>query len=52
MKAARGTRDIIPNEVYKWQYLESTARSVFEVFGFREIRTPIFEHTELFVKGT
>lgn len=52
IKAVRGTRDIIPNEVYKWQYLESTARLVFEVFGFREIRTPIFEHTELFVKGT
>jgi histidyl-tRNA synthetase len=52
IKAVRGTRDITPDEVYKWQYLESTARSVFEVFGFREIRTPMFEHTELFVKGT
>lgn len=52
IKAVRGTRDITPEEIYKWQYLESTARSVFEVFGFREIRTPIFEHTELFIKGT
>jgi histidyl-tRNA synthetase len=52
IKAVRGTKDITPDEVYKWQYVESVARSVFETFGFREIRTPIFEHTELFVKGT
>lgn len=52
IKAVRGTRDITPDEAYKWQYVEATARSVFEKFGFREIRTPIFERTELFVKGT
>jgi histidyl-tRNA synthetase len=52
IRAVRGTRDIIPDEIYKWQYVESVARSVFETFGFREIRTPIFEYTELFVKGT
>lgn len=52
IKAVRGTKDIIPNEVYKWQYVESVAKSVFETFSFREIRTPIFEHTELFIKGT
>ena len=52
IKSVRGTKDITPDEVYKWQYVESVARSVFEIFGFREIRTPIFEHTELFVKGT
>lgn len=52
IRAVRGTRDIIPDEIYKWQYVESTARSVFETFGFREIRTPMFEYTELFVKGT
>lgn len=52
IKAVRGTRDIVPSEVYKWQYVESAARSVFEAFGFREIRTPMFEHTELFIKGT
>ena len=52
IRAVRGTRDIIPDEIYKWQYVESIARSVFETFGFREIRTPIFEYTELFVKGT
>jgi len=52
IKAVRGTRDIVPSEIHKWQYVESTARSIFNRFGFREIRTPIFEHTELFVKGT
>lgn len=52
IKAVRGTRDIVPAEIYKWQYVEATARSVFEKYGFREIRTPILEHTELFVKGT
>jgi histidyl-tRNA synthetase len=52
IKAVRGTRDVIPDEVHKWHYLEETARSVFEKFGFREVRTPVFEHTELFIKGT
>jgi len=52
IKAVRGTKDITPDEVYKWQYVESIAKDVFENFGFREIRTPIFEHTELFIKGT
>ena len=52
IKAVRGTKDITPDEVYKWQYVESVAKDVFENFGFREIRTPIFEHTELFIKGT
>jgi len=52
IKAVRGTRDIIPGEIHKWQYVESTARSIFEKFGFGEIRTPMFEYTELFVKGT
>ncbi len=52
IKSVRGTKDIIPNEVHKWQYVESVAKNVFEAFGFKEIRTPIFEHTELFIKGT
>jgi len=52
IKAVRGTRDIVPDEIYKWQYVESIARSVFGKYGFREIRTPVFERTELFVKGT
>jgi len=50
--AVKGTKDILPGEVEKWQRLESIARRTFEVYGFREIRTPIIEHTELFEKGT
>jgi len=52
IKSVRGTKDITPDEVYKWHYVEAIAKEVFERFGFREIRTPIFEHTELFIKGT
>lgn len=49
--APRGTKDITPDEVYKWHYIETIARRVAEDFGFREIRFPTFEHTELFVRG-
>lgn len=51
ISAPRGTRDITPGEVYKWQYIEGVARSVAKDFGFTEIRFPTFEHTELFVRG-
>ncbi|MDN5348167.1 MAG: histidyl-tRNA synthetase [Clostridia bacterium] len=44
----RGTEDILPEEIEAWYYLESTAREVCRQYGYREIRTPIFEHTELF----
>jgi len=47
----RGTNDIIPGEVEKWQYIENTAREVSQQFGYQEIRTPIFENTELFLRG-
>ncbi len=47
----KGTKDVLPNEVYKWQYLEGVARKCLEERNFKEIRTPIFEHTELFVRG-
>lgn len=50
-KAVKGTKDVLPSEVYKNQYIESTALDVAERFGFREIRTPVFEHTELFQRG-
>lgn len=50
-KGPRGTKDILPNESYKWQYIENTAREVARNFGVKEIRTPIFEHTELFQRG-
>lgn len=50
-KAPRGTKDVIPTESYKWQYLEGLFRETCKEFGYKEIRTPIFEHTELFERG-
>jgi len=47
----RGTSDILPGQVEKWQFIEKTMRSVCKEYNFEEIRTPIFEHTELFVRG-
>jgi len=47
----KGTRDILPEEVGKWQFVEETARRIFARYGFREIRTPIFESTDLFARG-
>ena len=50
--AIRGTHDILPGEVERWQRLEQVARGVCERYGYREIRTPIIEREELFAKGT
>ncbi|MBC7325718.1 MAG: histidine--tRNA ligase, partial [Moorella sp. (in: Bacteria)] len=47
----RGTEDILPGEVDRWYLLEATAREVSHLYGYREIRTPVFEHTELFDRG-
>ncbi|APH04269.1 histidine--tRNA ligase [Bacillus weihaiensis] len=47
----RGTQDILPGEVEKWQYVEKTAREICDTYLYKEIRTPIFEHTELFARG-
>lgn len=47
----RGTGDILPGEVGKWQFLELTIRQICTEYGYSEIRTPIFEHTELFERG-
>ncbi|MBC2262905.1 histidine--tRNA ligase [Listeria booriae] len=51
MKLPRGTRDILPGEVEKWHYVERVFQSICERFQYEEIRTPIFEHTELFQRG-
>jgi histidyl-tRNA synthetase len=51
IKAIRGFNDILPDEVGKWQFVERTAREIFEGFGFSEIRIPILEKTELFTRG-
>lgn len=50
-KAPRGTRDILPNEVGQWQFFEEKVRELCRLFGYAEIRTPVFEHTELFLRG-
>ncbi|MEG0641238.1 MAG: histidine--tRNA ligase [Clostridium sp.] len=50
-KGPRGTKDILPSDSYKWQHIEMVAREVSKNFGIGEIRTPIFEHTELFLRG-
>jgi histidyl-tRNA synthetase len=51
-RAIKGTRDILPGEVEVWQRVEEASRRVFGLYGFREIRTPMFEATELFQKST
>ncbi len=50
-KAPRGTQDVLPDQSAKWQYVEKTMFHVAELFGFKEIRFPTFEHTELFARG-
>lgn len=49
--APRGTRDVLPSETPKWRYLESVFRETCALYGFEEIRTPTFEHTELFARN-
>lgn len=50
-KAPKGTKDVLPAQSGKWQYIESQIRDICARFGYREIRTPVFEHTELFLRG-
>lgn len=47
----KGTKDVLPQDAYKWQYVESTAREIAKLFNLKEMRTPTFEHTELFQRG-
>jgi len=49
--APRGTKDILPNQACNWQWLENKIRELCELYGYEEIRTPTFEHTELFQRG-
>ena len=51
IKAIRGTRDLLPPDTALWNFVETTAREVFREYNFQEIRTPIFEATELFARG-
>lgn len=47
----KGTKDVLPENSYKWQFVENTARETAKVFNAKEIRTPVFEHTEVFARG-
>src|SRR3989338_1218884 len=51
IKALRVTKDILPDEIGLWQYIESTGRDIFNIYGYREIRTPIIEESSLFVRS-
>ena len=51
IKAVRGTRDLLPPETALWNFAESTVRDVFQAYNFHEIRTPIFEETQLFARS-
>lgn len=51
MQAPKGTKDMLPSDAYKWHFIENKLRSLTEEYGIREIRTPMFEHTELFLRG-
>ena len=50
-QAPKGTRDMLPQQAYLWQGLEAKMRALAALWGYREIRTPVFEHTELFLRG-
>ena len=50
-QAPRGTRDVLPQDSYRWQHIEARMRQAAAEAGYREIRTPVFEHTELFLRG-
>ncbi|PKM40597.1 MAG: histidine--tRNA ligase [Firmicutes bacterium HGW-Firmicutes-9] len=50
-KAPKGTRDVLPEQSYQWQFLEARIREIVKKYGFLETRTPVFEHTELFLRG-
>ena len=51
VQAPKGTQDILPSEIYRWHYIESLIRELCLIYGYNEIRLPLFEHTELFTRG-
>ena len=50
-QAPKGTRDMLPQDAYLWQWVEEKMRALAARWGYREVRTPVFEHTELFLRG-
>lgn len=51
LQAPKGTKDLLPMDAYKWHYVEDQLKGIAHSYGFREIRTPMFENTELFTRG-
>ena len=51
IKSIKGVKDILPGEIEKWQWVESVAHRIFSRYGFKEIRLPIFEYTDLFKRS-
>jgi histidyl-tRNA synthetase len=51
IQAVRGTKDVLPEEIPAWHRVEAAARELFARYGYRELRTPVFEETELFARG-
>lgn len=51
LQAPKGTKDMLPMDAYKWHFLEEKLKGIAHTYGFREIRTPMFESTELFTRG-
>ncbi len=51
IKMPRGTQDILPQDSAKWRYIENRLHTLMELYNYKEIRTPIFESTELFARG-
>ena len=50
-QAPKGTQDVLPQQSFRWQAVEEIMRQVCALRGYREVRTPVFEHTELFLRG-
>ena len=51
IKIPRGTQDILPEETAKWRYIENKLAQLMKLYNYQEIRTPIFESTDLFARG-
>lgn len=51
IRIQKGVKDVLPLDSYKWHYLEKRIREITKLYGFKEIRTPTFEATELFSRG-
>jgi histidyl-tRNA synthetase len=51
IKVPKGTQDILPEDIFKWYYIEDMIKEILNKYGYKEIRTPFFEYTDLFVRG-